>query len=104
MPTINQMKIDDQDHAIAMITLILTGTKDYFKDGQCLDIKQIKVIASGILSDYKHMKIAELKLAVKYGCMAKYGPVYGSLNGNIIFHWLEQFVLKSREARHYSNG
>ena len=99
---ISEMKKMDKSMLIKLIGRIIDTTSMFFNVSKNMDEFQTLMIANEIADNYQFENIEDIILCFKYARAGRYGAfsqLYGRIDGEVIFNWLNQYLLLKAEER-----
>jgi hypothetical protein len=98
-PSLRKLTFDYNFDALhSIVGALLVNVNDYFNVSRGLSATQIAEVSHMIITDYPYLRIEELVFIFQKA--KKDAELFGSLDGSIIFKWIQEYEGNKEEARH----
>lgn len=99
---IYEAKKQDPAMVVKLIARLIDLTSVFFNVNKNIDEYQLFMIANEVADNFQYENIEDLILCFKYARAGRYGSfsqLYGRIDGEVIFNWLNQYMMLKAEER-----
>lgn len=91
---ITQLGENGRPVALAILVKLINDLLDFFNIGKTMDDGQVISTVNLLLDDYSQLKPDDFMLCFNRAKKGAYGKVYDRIDGQIIFEWVEKYLLE----------